>query len=532
MIMVSASEKHPHVRKIVEKINQGNLEDARKELAWAKSKNQISEDDFLSLEGIILAIEKKYEDAIEKMIQIKKKDANILAALGYCYLHLNDLDKALDLFVEATNADKTHAIAWYNLAVVHHKRGELQEAETSLQTAEILLELDKNRWMSHEQRLLTFPSRVADLKASLERVIPATIDESNPMFWYRLSLIFQERQLYGEALNAAWKAINLRPNDPVLWAQLGRIQFLLEYFAEAEKSLKKSIKLDKHNAAAWFFLAESYRSQNQFRKAINALETLVKMGFKLPSVFMSMIELALALNDIHLAEKFCDMFLSCHAENEHGQYLKALVQVKKGNARDAVAILENLSRKYPESLHVKTQLGNVYRMLGEIDTARRVLQEIHSRHPRYLPGILNLALLSRDAGNLNEAISYYEKIVELRPTMAAAWNDLGILLEKTGQREKAKEAFREAIQRGKSPQFRFNLGKVLFDEGNIDEAILLLEEAARMDEKYYKPRLYLICCYQKKNDLERVNELVGQLRRINPDLLRQLPCNVVVALKT
>ncbi len=55
-------------------------------------------------------------------------------------------------------------------------------------------------------------------------------------------------------------------------------------------------------------------------------------------------------------------------------------------------------------------------------------------------------LASQDKGNLNEAMSYYQKAIAIDPNYAIAYNDLGIIYEASGFPERAEENYLKAIK--------------------------------------------------------------------------------------
>jgi len=62
-------------------------------------------------------------------------------------------------------------------------------------------------------------------------------------------------------------------------------------------------------------------------------------------------------------------------------------------------------------------------------------------------------------GDLNKALKYYQKVIQIDPYHAVTYNDLGVLYETKGQLKLAKEAYLEAIQVDSTfPASYYNLG--------------------------------------------------------------------------
>jgi Flp pilus assembly protein TadD len=91
----------------------------------------------------------------------------------------------------------------------------------------------------------------------------------------------------------------------------------------------------------------------------------------------------------------------------------------------------------------------------------------------------NQAKVSRDkgyqaqrAGNLDMALSFYQRAIELDPSYAIAYNDLGIVLEAKGEMNAAKEHYSQAISVDPDyPSSYSNLAALYEKEGNLDQAV-------------------------------------------------------------
>ncbi len=85
------------------------------------------------------------------------------------------------------------------------------------------------------------------------------------------------------------------------------------------------------------------------------------------------------------------------------------------------------------------------------------------------------------AGDLDTAMVYFQKSVELDPNLAVAYNDMGVIYEAKGWYDRAKQAYGRAIEVDASlPSPYYNLGSIYEKEGDFDKAIY-----------YYKQRVLI-----------------------------------------
>ena len=122
-------------------------------------------------------------------------------------------------------------------------------------------------------------------------------------------------------------------------------------------------------------------------------------------------------------------------------------------------------------------------------------------------------------GNLEEAISLYQKSLDLFPT-AEAYTFLGWAYSFQGKYDEAIEECRKAITL--DPEFGnpYNdIGAYLIEKGKVDEAIPWLEKAtaAKRYDSYCFPHYNLGRVWEKKGDWVRGLECYEQALKDNPE---------------
>ena len=85
-------------------------------------------------------------------------------------------------------------------------------------------------------------------------------------------------------------------------------------------------------------------------------------------------------------------------------------------------------------------------------------------------------------GRLEEAIGLYRRVIAMDPAHLRARNNLGVLLDQTGDHDVALEHFQAAVElQPESAEVLTNLGAALASQGRYDEAEIELRKAARLD---------------------------------------------------
>lgn len=79
---------------------------------------------------------------------------------------------------------------------------------------------------------------------------------------------------------------------------------------------------------------------------------------------------------------------------------------------------------------------------------------------------------AQQVGDFDKALVYFQKSVELDPSLAVTYNDLGVLYEAKGWTDKAKIAYGKAIDMDPMlPGPYYNLGSIYAKEGDYDKAV-------------------------------------------------------------
>jgi tetratricopeptide (TPR) repeat protein len=109
--------------------------------------------------------------------------------------------------------------------------------------------------------------------------------------------------------------------------------------------------------------------------------------------------------------------------------------------------------------------------------------------------------LEEDPATQNEAIAFYEKVLQLDPKHAAAHINLGTLYYNRQDYKAAEEHYRRAIQiDARYALAHFDLGNVLDETGRVAEAIQTYLTALQLAPTYADAHYNLALAYEKSKD--------------------------------
>ncbi len=97
----------------------------------------------------------------------------------------------------------------------------------------------------------------------------------------------------------------------------------------------------------------------------------------------------------------------------------------KDNLEKALEYIAKGREEFPSSYNLLIEEANIYYKKGDNDMFKTRLEEAIKLNPTEPSLYYNVGVMNMDQGNLDEAISYFEKAVELKPDYADAHNNIG-----------------------------------------------------------------------------------------------------------
>jgi tetratricopeptide (TPR) repeat protein/predicted Ser/Thr protein kinase len=131
---------------------------------------------------------------------------------------------------------------------------------------------------------------------------------------------------------------------------------------------------------------------------------------------------------------------------------KASALLNAGRYPDAEKVLRSAADLQPDHAGVHQQLGTTYQLMGEVE----------------------------------KAIAEFRRSLDLAPS-ATSWSNLGTLLQDSGKKAEALDAFEHAVKMSeRDPRIRRNLGDVLQQLGRIPDARAEFERCATLSDEALK----------------------------------------------
>ena len=161
--------------------------------------------------------------------------------------------------------------------------------------------------------------------------------------------------------------------------------------------------------------------------------------------------------------------------------LRLKTEARDKALREDIIGYQTMVRETPRDAAVHESLAKAHLQVGQLDEARRHVEESVRLKPAAAAGHYNLGTVLAAQGRREQAIASFSEAVRLDPTFAYAHNSLGASLYALGRSQEAIGHFRRAIEI--EPAYANalnNLARALEGRGELEEAVLRYREALRI----------------------------------------------------
>jgi tetratricopeptide (TPR) repeat protein len=356
------------------------------------------------------------------------------------------------------------------------------------------------------------------------------LEPGEPRSWYRLGIVRWARGEVSGALDAARRARDLAPSfAPAHW-RLGLFEYESGDFAAARGDFRRATEIDPNDAVGWLGLGQCALEEGQLEEAIQQLKKvlLVRSGDRFA---VSLLASALRRGgEIDQAESLLraafgreDSSAESNARTtaEPGGLLswpdpwsaemtrrtvrsssrmqtEGVLLTVGGEAQQALGVLEWVVSQRSDDLGAVLALGQAYRGAGQLEKALTAFERCLAIQPRHSDALLRKSSVLDEMGRGDEALRTIDEVIALDPMHGRAHYFKGIFLQHRRDAAGAIAAYRRSLELdGRNAHAALAIGMVHLGEKQWADAKSSLIEAERRF-----PNSAEILCALAKAELE------------------------------
>ncbi len=223
-----------------------------------------------------------------------------------------------------------------------------------------------------------------------------------------------------------------------------------------------------------------FRSQNKLAEARESLMQAVKLFPENASYLGNMIETEIAAKNIPEAQKLLDQFVKTPENEAERLFLQGLIRFAEDKKEEGLQLYMDSWKAKPMEV-VAEQIYGIHQKAEDEAKAESFLHEWNEKIPGSKRAPLLLAIMAQSKNDSAQAIKWYEKSVELNPTMPAALNNLAWLYYESKDPRSLDIAKRAYDVAPNVAAIADTYGWILVERGELQKGIEVLGKAAALE---------------------------------------------------
>lgn len=351
------------------------------------------------------------EREFERLLELTPEKTEIYLNMAEMYTGFGELNKALESYENAANADSSDMRPLVGLAALHLARGDTALADS------LYFVLAQHNW---------------DDADFLNSIISSFFNIRN----------FERAELL------AGRIAELMPESPAALKRYAMLLYGNQKFARAETLMTSIEEAGEADAALYYYLARIKQekedlpaAENYFRQSLMRSDTLVDTWINLALVISQQDRYKEAI------ETMGDAYMTIPAESTTVLFFTAVIHSQNERhelARDGYL---RLLSSDPDNIGVRFNLGSAYERMGQFENAEREFSSIIEREPRNALALNYLGYMYADRGiNLEKARELIERALAIDPENGAYLDSYAWVLYKMGKYEEALAQMKKALK--------------------------------------------------------------------------------------
>lgn len=344
------------------------------------------------------------------------------------------------------------------------------------------LELDFMFHEANKQRMLGNYEKALVLYSKCIKINP-----NQPFFHYELANLYTMANQQQIALQFAEKAVQLDPNNK--WYRLQFAQSLQESgdTESAIKQYEKLIELEPENVDLYFDLARMQIYSEKYKDALESLNEIEKSIGINEEIIRQKEKIYIKLNDIESAANELQKLIKAYPDEVHYKGLLADLYLANDMPEKAFSIYQEILAKDPNNPYARLSLYDYYKSKNEdikaLEEAKLAFQSPDLDIDTKVQILLSYYSLSDKSATLKkEAFELNKILIKTHPEEAKAYTIYADFLLRENKLEGAKENYLKAIEYDNSRYPIWN--QLLFLESELNDKEGLERDSKRAIELF------------------------------------------------
>lgn len=504
--------------------SEGRPESAAKHLERyiAARPDQLPARKLLAASYLKLDQPKKALDALEPALGGSVTDAQIQALAGSTYMRMGEPNKAAEHFQRAVQLDPSAAGTRMELFVSLLLSDTPGQAGQELHQTIELGTSPEQVLVMRTQLLLTKKSYDDALKAAkeLQRQAP-----KNPAGYNLAGVAYLGKSQPEQAQQEFRQALKVAPEFTLAAMNLAAMALQASDLTRARDYFQKVLNINPEHVGALQGLAEIAHREGNTEVMLENLERARRASASALEPRMRLYEYHLQRGDMKVALDLAQEMAASHPANP--DVLRALGIAQQGEhlIKRALESFKKLIELQPESAEAHALYADALASYGDLDTARKELEESLRLEPDSIRARVGLGALEARAGNADRALQIAAEIQRRHPDRPAGFELEGDLRLASRAARQAAELYAKAYERAPSDRLAQKRFHALRQARQPEDSYAALQEWLHANPQDVETRILLAKAYQidgKDGEAEQTYRAVLQRDPNRADVMNNL----------
>lgn len=403
----------------------------------------------------------------EQILTFSPHDIDAMNSLGAIYRRLKRYEESINILQRALDEDKNTVSVNYNLGFTYKEMGNFEDAIDAFNS---VIDENPEDVLAHNHlgsiyyQEKNYAKSIECFKTGLQ------VDPNHPILQYNLAKSYEAENFYVEAVKCYETALKARPGWIEALHDFSELLIKCQKTEEARSIVKRTIDLKPNDAELYTLLGEIFLNEYDYDAAVasftqadelenNNVRILTGLADALekddhPEEAISIMNKAMQIEPItkDVEKQYVHTCLSAEDYEEAYTHMNSLYN---DNGKDDVQLLD--------------LFGQYYICVGEDDNAKKYYDRIPEIDPQYKLHFLEAANRYNQIGKIHEAEELAKKYINSNPFDAKAYNALGKIYEKQGEKKSAAQSFAKGLKVAKNNIYARNKLKSLKDIAEDDD---------------------------------------------------------------
>ena len=478
-----------------------------------------------------------YEKAIidfTKAIELDPKDPINYFLRADAFNENEQYNQALSDYLKAEELDKDKSIAksdyLYNDIAVNFVRLEQFDKAIEYYTKEI--EINPDNYIGYQNRAYRYLNLKNYEKAEVDFTKAIELDSENDEHYYRRGYFYSyDLEDYEKAITDFTKAIELDPKNPENYFRRADAFRSNEQYNQALSDYLKAEELDKDKSLAktiglYNDIAVNFVNLEQFDKSIEYYTKEIEIN---PNDYLGYRNRALRysyLKDYKKAEVDFTKAIELDSENDQNYYARGeFYSYDLEDYEKAITDFDKAIELNPSASNIYERANNRYNLnnyeLAISDYLRALELDVDEKVSKNEYLLNGLAMSYKKLGNLDNAIIYLKKEIEISPNYNLGYRNLGDIYVELREFDKARQIYKNliSIDENKAQNYFF---RALFFMNDVEDYLSAFSDLSKAidlekdNSKYYFTRAQLNV---KNKDFENAIKDFEKTLELNPEII-------------